>query len=283
MSNCLRNVRFSAPRLNQNQETDAPDAAQRAMRRVAALALVALVQLVQPTAASFDPLASFRPAKLPRRDSPASLDSPPRDPPPPPPPPPPLSPRPPPPEPPATVRVQAESPPAFYFQPPEGALENRGGRDRAFDDQYQPPYDDDDDDYSYEGDAAHSTLQTAPSHLAVATNSFLMADRVYDKYAGVANPMETMYVRQGKVGARLQDATWLLAEPFADKPTAIDDYLRCSTLLRSCTPGEVLRRCTYEPRGAWYRERRSRTNAPLDWPYCEPDLVNVYFKYRTGN
>ena len=62
---------FGSPRLNQNQETDAPDAAQRAMRRVAALALVALVQLVQPTAASFDPLASFRPAKLPRRDSPA--------------------------------------------------------------------------------------------------------------------------------------------------------------------------------------------------------------------
>ena len=265
---------FGSPRLNQNQETDAPDAAQRAMRRVAALALVALVQLVQPTAASFDPLASFRPAKLPRRgDSTASLDSPPRD--PPPPPPPPLSPQPPPPEPPATVRVQAESPPTFYFQPPEGALENRGGRDRAFDDQYQPPYDSYDDDY--EGDAAHSTLQTAPPHVAVATNSFLRADRVYDKYAGVANPMETMYVRQGKVGARLQDATWLLAEPFADKPTAIDDYLRCSTLLRSCTPGEVLRRCTYEPRGAWYRERRSRTNAPLDWPYCEPDLVNVYF------
>lgn len=263
---------FGSPRLNQNQETDAPDAAQRAMRRVAALALVALVQLVQPTAASFDPLASFRPAKLPRRgDSPASLDSPPRD---PPPPPPPLSPQPPPPEPPATVRVQAESPPTFYFQPPEGALENRGGRDRAFDDQYQPPYDDDDD---YEGDAAHSTLQTAPPHAAVATNSFLRADRVYDKYAGVANPMETMYVRQGKVGARLQDATWLLAEPFADKPTAIDDYLRCSTLLRSCTPGEVLRRCTYEPRGAWYRERRSRTNAPLDWPYCEPDLVISLF------
>ena len=251
-----------------------PDAAQRAMRRVAALALVALVQLVQPTAASFDPLASFRPAKLPRSDSPASLESPPKDPPPPPPPPPPLSPQPPPPEPPATVRVQAESPPTLYFQPPEGALENRGGRDRAFDDQYQPPYDDDDD-YSYEGDAAHSTLQTAPPHVTVATNSFLRADRVYDKYARVANPMETMYVRQGKIGARLQDATWLLAEPFADKPTAIDDYLRCSTLLRSCTPGEVLRRCTYEPRGAWYRERRSRTNAPLDWPYCEPDLVSL--------
>ena len=136
---------------------------------------------------------------------------------------------------------------------------------------------------TYEGDAAHSTLQTAPPHVAVATNSFLRADRVYDKYAGVANPMETMYVRQGKIGARLQDATWLLAEPFADKPTAIDDYLRCSTLLRSCTPGEVLRRCTYEPRGAWYRERRSRTNAPLDWPYCEPDLVKVYFNSHMGN
>ena len=174
-------------------------------------------------------------------------------------------------------------PPTFYFQPPEGALENRGGRDRAFDDQYQPPYDSYDDDDDYEGDAAHSTLQTAPPHVAVATNSFLRADRVYDKYAGVANPMETMYVRQGKVGARLQDATWLLAEPFADKPTAIDDYLRCSTLLRSCTPGEVLRRCTYEPRGAWYRELRSRTNAPLDWPYCEPDLVKVYFNSHMGN
>ena len=28
--------------------------------------------------------------------------------------------------------------------------------------------------------------------------------------------------------------------------------------------------------GTWYRERRSRVNAPLDWPYCEHDLEQVY-------
>ena len=88
--------------------------------------------------------------------------------------------------------------------------------------------------------------------------------------------MTTLYLRQGALGARLADATWLLSEPFADRPTALDDYLRCSTLVRSCTPAEVLRRCTYEPRGSWFRERRSRSNAPLDWPYCEPDLDRVY-------
>jgi hypothetical protein len=41
-------------------------------------------------------------------------------------------------------------------------------------------------------------------------------------------------------------------------------------------PPQTKRRCTYEPKGSWYRERRSRINAPLDWPYCEEDLEEVY-------
>jgi len=206
------------------------------------------------------------------------------------------------------VRVQAETPPRFHYQTPG---EGDGGDDSYWyndDDSYW--YNDDDsywynddyssfnddyssfnDDSSYDDDSfddssyndapfAVRTANDLASHadpLAVAArNSFLANDPVYDKYAGVANPMTTLYLRQGALGARLADATWLLSEPFADRPTALDDYLRCSTLARSCTPAEVLRRCTYEPRGSWFRERRSRSNAPLDWPYCEPDLDEVY-------
>ena len=50
--------------------------------------------------------------------------------------------------------------------------------------------------------------------------------------------MTTLYLRQDALGAAFADATWLLSEPFADRPTALDDYLRCSTLVRSCTPAD---------------------------------------------
>ena len=166
------------------------------------------------------------------------------------------------------MRVQAETPPRFNYQTPG---EGDGEEDYSYynDDSY---YDDDDsyyddDDSYYDDDSSfddarltvrryRNTLASRADPLAVAArNSFLANDRVYDKYAGVANPMTTLYLRQDARGASFADATWLLSEPFADRPTAFDDYLRCSTLVRSCTPAEVLRRCTYEPRGSWYRER----------------------------
>ena len=42
-----------------------------------------------------------------------------------------------------------------------------------------------------------------------------------------------------------------------------------------CTPEEVYAKCTYEPKGSWYRASMF-INAPLDWPYCMPRLDEVY-------
>lgn len=89
-------------------------------------------------------------------------------------------------------------------------------------------------------------------------------------------PARVPYAEQGLVGGFMQSLTWLFSTPHADNPRFVDDWLRCSTLPRPCTVSETLRRCTYEPKGTWYRERRSRVNAPLDWPYCEDDLGLVY-------
>ena len=94
--------------------------------------------------------------------------------------------------------------------------------------------------------------------------------------AAPLGPARVPYAEQGVVGGFMQSLTWLFATPFADDPRFVDDWLRCSTLPRPCTVAETLRRCTYEPKGTWYRERRSRVNAPLDWPYCEDDLGLVY-------
>jgi len=159
---------------------------------------------------------------------------------------------PPAPERPTTVRVQAETPPRFHYQTP------RDGEEDSYwyndDDSY---YNDDDsfDDARLAVRTANTLASRADPLAVAARNAFLANDRVYNKYAGVANPMTTLYLRQGALGAAFADATWLFSEPFADRPTALDDYLRCSTLVRACTPAEVLRRCTYEPRGSWYRER----------------------------
>ena len=87
---------------------------------------------------------------------------------------------------------------------------------------------------------------------------------------------QSRYVAQDFVGGAMQSASFLLAAPHAEDPSFVDDWMRCSTLARPCTVAETLRRCTYEPKGSWYRERRSRVNAPLDWPYCEDDLATVY-------
>ncbi len=89
-------------------------------------------------------------------------------------------------------------------------------------------------------------------------------------------PSRYKYVAQDFVGGAMQSASFLLAAPHAEDPSFVDDWMRCSTLARPCTVAETLRRCTYEPKGSWYRERRSRVNAPLDWPYCEDDLATVY-------
>ena len=93
---------------------------------------------------------------------------------------------------------------------------------------------------------------------------------VYD-----ADGSRVMFEPQGEVGRLMQQLTWF-STIFPGNPTALDDYMRCATLVRPCSVEEVLRRCTYENRGSWYRERISRMNAPLSWPYCQPDLEEVY-------
>ena len=90
------------------------------------------------------------------------------------------------------------------------------------------------------------------------------------------DPNYITYTAQGLMGNFLQALTWIVAVPFANNPTFFDDWQRCSTLIRPCTIRETLSRCTYEPRNSWYRERRSRINAPVGWPYCQPDLEEVY-------
>lgn len=84
-----------------------------------------------------------------------------------------------------------------------------------------------------------------------------------------------LFEPQGEVGRLMQQLTWVTTI-FPGNPTALDDYMRCSTLVRPCSLEELLRKCTWEPRGTWYRERISRMNAPINWPYCQPDLGEVY-------
>ena len=44
-------------------------------------------------------------------------------------------------------------------------------------------------------------------------------------------------------------------------------WLQCSSLVQWCTPSEVYSRCTYEPKGTWFRGALF-INAPQAWPYC---------------
>jgi len=90
-----------------------------------------------------------------------------------------------------------------------------------------------------------------------------------------ADGSQVIFEPQGALGTLMQQLTWINTI-FPGNPSAIDDYMRCATLVRPCSVEEVLRKCTYEPRGTWYRERLSRMNAPLTWPYCQPDLEEVY-------
>ena len=84
------------------------------------------------------------------------------------------------------------------------------------------------------------------------------------------------YADVGMVGGFMQALTFVYSSKHYESPALIDDWMRCSTLARPCSISETLRRCTYEPKLSWYRERRSRVNAPLDWPYCAEDLAEVY-------
>ena len=50
------------------------------------------------------------------------------------------------------------------------------------------------------------------------------------------------YVPQGVVGRLMQTLTFGFSAAFADNPTLIDDYLRCSVATRPCTIEETLRK-----------------------------------------
>ena len=52
-------------------------------------------------------------------------------------------------------------------------------------------------------------------------------------------------------------------------------WLQCSSLVQWCTPSEVYSRCTYEPKGTWFRGTLF-INAPQSWPYCMPELEQIY-------
>ena len=52
-------------------------------------------------------------------------------------------------------------------------------------------------------------------------------------------------------------------------------WLQCSSLVQWCTPSEVYSKCTYEPKGTWFRGALF-INAPQSWPYCMPQLEAVY-------
>jgi hypothetical protein len=126
--------------------------------------------------------------------------------------------------------------------------------------------------HSHAAPAVHLTLANPSS----VNPSLLRAGPAAPARVPYVSPARVPYAEQGVVGGFMQSLTWLFATPFADDPRFVDDWLRGSTLPRRCPVAETLRRCTYEPKGTWYRERRSRVNAPLDWPYCEDDLGLVY-------
>ena len=124
----------------------------------------------------------------------------------------------------------------------------------------------DDDGYYYDDDDAYYNYYDDPYYRRDDLDSydrFVREDRV--AYADV-----------GIVGGFMQALTFVYSSKHYDSPALIDDWMRCSTLARPCSISETLRRCTYEPKLSWYRERRSRVNAPLDWPYCAEDLAEVY-------
>ena len=97
-----------------------------------------------------------------------------------------------------------------------------------------------------------------------------------DSYDRFVREDRVAYADVGIVGGFMQALTFVYSSKHYDSPALIDDWMRCSTLARPCSISETLRRCTYEPKLSWYRERRSRVNAPLDWPYCAEDLAEVY-------
>lgn len=140
---------------------------------------------------------------------------------------------------------------------PRGLFGFRGEDDAFSSAETDDGYYDDDDGYYYDDDPYY------PYDDLDSYDRFVREDRV--AYADV-----------GIVGGFMQALTFVYSSKHYDSPALIDDWMRCSTLARPCSISETLRRCTYEPKLSWYRERRSRVNAPLDWPYCAEDLAEVY-------
>ena len=97
-----------------------------------------------------------------------------------------------------------------------------------------------------------------------------------DSRDGFGRARRVAYADVGLVGGFMQALSFVYSSKHYENPSLIDDWMRCSTLARPCSISETLRRCTYEPKETWYRERRSRVNAPLDWPYCVDDLAETY-------
>ena len=97
-----------------------------------------------------------------------------------------------------------------------------------------------------------------------------------DSRDGFGRANRAAYADVGLVGGFMQALSFVYSSKHYENPSLIDDWMRCSTLARPCSISETLRRCTYEPKETWYRERRSRVNAPLDWPYCADDLAETY-------
>ena len=151
-------------------------------------------------------------------------------------------------------RVPPDAPDALRVRLfPRGLFGFRG--DDAFSSADDDAYYDDDDAYYYDDPYYLDDLDSY--------DRFVREDRV--AYADV-----------GMVGGFMQALTFVYSSKHYESPALIDDWMRCSTLARPCSISETLRRCTYEPKLSWYRERRSRVNAPLDWPYCAEDLAEVY-------
>jgi hypothetical protein len=127
-----------------------------------------------------------------------------------------------------------------------------------------------DDGYDYDDDGSHDGSYDA----------FYYDDPYYrddlDSYDRFVREDRVAYADVGIVGGFMQALTFVYSSKHYESPALIDDWMRCSTLARPCSISETLRRCTYEPKLSWYRERRSRVNAPLDWPYCAEDLAEVY-------
>ena len=134
--------------------------------------------------------------------------------------------------------------------------------------------------FGFRGDDAFSSADDDGYYYDDDDDAYYYDDPYYlddlDSYDRRVREDRVAYADVGIVGGFMQALTFVTSSKHYDSPALIDDWMRCSTLARPCSISETLRRCTYEPKLSWYRERRSRVNAPLDWPYCAEDLAEVY-------